>query len=393
MKYQLEIIALLLVCFSASICAADDEPALGFNPTFRPVLKWLPPATDVPDSRAKTESEMKAYAEQIHSSGVAIEMTPIPGGEFLMGSPASEVDRQENEGPQVRVKLEPFWMGRHEITWQQFYVWWWRVNFDMKRDEILAEREKPKSSRDRLADAISRPTKPYCDLTFDMGSSSDCPAICASHLAARYYCMWLSAKTGRYYRLPTEAEWEYACRSGTTTAYSFGDDPKMLDDYAWYYDNADEKYHRVGQKKPNRWGLYDMHGNVSEWVLDSYLADRYSKLSGPDAVKNPLALPHTDRYPFVIRGAGFWDDPDWCRSAYREKSTPKLSEDDPTYPQDIWLHTKRWAPGFRVVRPLRMPILKEAKQYEPNPSVLKKYLKAAYGSEYLKRINGKEKPK
>ena len=141
-------------------------------------------------------------------------------------------------------------------------------------------------------------------MTFGMGKEGY-PAICMTQFAAKMYCKWLSAKTGHYYRLPTEAEWEYACRAGTNTAYSFGDDPAKLGDYAWYSDNSDEKYHKVGKKKPNPWGLYDMHGNVAEWCVDQYCPDRYKQLADKP-VDNPVAGV-TKAYPQVVRG-GAWTD-------------------------------------------------------------------------------------
>ena len=186
-------------------------------------------------------------------------MTPIPGGTFKMGSPANEKDRKDDEGPQVEVKLEPFWMGKCEVTWGEYELW--GLGLDQQRRKA---KNVEVSAWDKTADALAIPTKPYSDMTFGMGKDGY-PAICMTQFAAKMYCKWLSAKTGRYYRLPTEAEWEYACRAGTTSAYSFGDDPEKLDDYGWFEGNADEKYHKIGQKKPNEWGLYDMHGNVGEW--------------------------------------------------------------------------------------------------------------------------------
>jgi formylglycine-generating enzyme required for sulfatase activity len=221
-----------------------------------------------------------------------------------------------------------------------------------------------------IVDGISRPSKPFTDVTFDMGKSGH-PAFGMTQLAARCYCKWLSGKTGRYYRLPTEAEWEYACRAGTTTAYSFGDDPHQLEDYGWFFDNADDQCQRVGQKKPNPWGLHDMHGNVREWVLDAYDPGYYQRLAG-QAVRTPLLVPRTV-YPRVVRG-GCWDsDPEELRSAARGASDPEWKSEDPRDPQSIWQFTTPVAPGFRVVRPLRRPTDEEAKLFEPDYRAIEQY--------------------
>ena len=218
----------------------------------------------VENADAPDESGMKPYDEIIEHTEVKIPMVPISGGEFVMGSPDDEDDRGEDEGPQRTVKVEPFWMGKFEVTWEQYDVW--NESVDQRMRKMFA---KGKTPRDEAVDGVSKPTEPYTDMSFGMGRE-DYPAICMTQHAARTYCQWLSAKTGRYYRLPTEAEWEYACRAGTESAYSFGDDWEDLEDHAWFFDNSDDSYQRVGQKKANPWGLHDMHGNVSEWVLDQY---------------------------------------------------------------------------------------------------------------------------
>src|SRR5207253_1251190 len=133
------------------------------------------------------------------------------------------------------------------------------------------------------ADAVTGPTKPYADETFGHGRDGPRPVLCITHHAAMEYCRWLSKKTGKTYRLPTEAEWEYACRAGTTTAYAFGDDPKQLEENGWFAGNSEESPHPVGQKKPNAWGLHDMHGNAAEWCLDIYEKDAYRKFAADKA--------------------------------------------------------------------------------------------------------------
>ncbi len=312
-----------------------------------------PDPLPIENSAASSEDEMKPYTELIEHSFAKIEMVPIHGGTFLMGSPKSEQGRQDDEGPQHKVGVAPFWMGKHEITWDAYEVW--MDDVDIFRRKITM---KKANVRDKLADEyqLTQPTKPYTDMSFGMGKGQH-PAICMTQLSARIYCKWLTAKTGRYYRLPTEAEWEYACRAGTTTAYHFGDDPSKLDEYAWYEENSDEKYQKVGQKKPNPWGLHDMHGNVAEWVLDQYTTDFYGKLAS-GVTKNPLATPKTI-YPRVVRGGGWTNGPSLLRSAARVGSEEEWKEQDPQVPQSIWYHTDALHVGFRIIRPLADPTEKE----------------------------------
>ncbi len=332
--------------------SAEDPP----SPTMVPPVSWMLEPTPLPNATALTEAEMKPYTEKLPGMDVTFDMVPIPGGKFRMGSPDSEPDRQDDEGPQFEIEIEPFWMGKCEVTWDEFELW------GMGLDKQYREITRAKNTKyDELADTISMPTKPYADMTFGMGKDGY-PAICMTQLAAKVHCKWLSAKTGRLYRLPTEAEWEYACRAGTETAYSFGDDLDELDDYAWSYDNSDDQYQKVGQKKPNPWGLYDMHGNVAEWVLDQYEPDGYLKLAAMQGT-NRLIVP-TKIYPRVVRGGSWWDDPETLRSAARRQSDPEWKKQDPQIPRSIWYHTDADFVGFRVVRPLRNPTAEEAEKFD-----------------------------
>ncbi len=332
----------------------------------RPTPEWMPkPVIDIPESNAVDAAGMKAYVEQVPGTDSKFKMVPIPGGTFLMGSPASEKGHQKDESPQHEVKISPFWMEEHEVTWSDYELW--ALDLDKQRRKFG---KVETTDRDKIVDAVAVPTSPYQEMSFGMGKEGT-PAICMTQFAAKVYCRWLSAKTGRYYRLPTEAEWEYACRAGTTTAYSFGNDPAKLGEYGWFTDNSDDKYHKVATKKPNPWGLYDMHGNVSEWVIDQYAVDFYGKTAGKVA-DNPLS-PDTKEYGRVVRGGSWDDDADKCRSAARRASEKDWKKQDPQIPQSIWYLTDATFVGFRVIRPLRVPTPEEAKKYEVDEDQLTAY--------------------
>jgi formylglycine-generating enzyme required for sulfatase activity len=293
-------------------------------------------------------ADMKPYEQSIPGTELKFEMVPIPGGEFIMGSPMEEAKRSEDEGPQHPVKIAPFWMGKHEVTWDEYDQF--AFSLDLKKKKREGVDPANQSEKEKGADAVTRPTPPYADETFGFGRKGQ-PVICITHHAAMEYCRWLSTKTGKLYRLPTEAEWEYACRAGTKTAYSFGDDPAQVGDYAWYVENA-EKPQPIGKKKPNPWGLYDIHGNVAEWCLDHYVPDFYKKLAGDKPAVGPVVLPDAREYSYVARGGSWDDDADRLRSAARKASNPEWSVQDPQRPQSIWWHTDATFVGLRLVRPL-----------------------------------------
>ena len=296
------------------------------------------PATGEKKLPVIEEKKHKNYVQKIPNSRVSFEMVAIPGGEYMMGSPENEDGRKPHEGPQHHVKVQPFWMGKMEVRWDEYDQYWRK----------LPGAKKPVTPMEKAADAVTRPTPPYADETFGHGREGN-PVLCISYHSASKYCEWLSALTGKYYRLPTEAEWEWACRAGTTTAYSYGNDADKLGEYAWYIDNSDDLAHPVGKKKPNPWGLYDMHGNVSEWCLDQYQKDFYRTFKPNKISLNPVLLPDHKRYSHVTRGGSWLDEAEDCRSASRVGSTKDWLRRDPQRPQSIWWMTDADYVGFRVV--------------------------------------------
>ena len=317
---------------------------------------------------AAQAGEMKPYTQSIPGTEASFEMVPIPGGTFKMGSPTGEAKREDDEGPQVEVEIDPFYMGKHEVTWSEYEPFLQNYH----RLAGLPSEKRPAIPADKMAEAVTYPTPMYeleAGPKLDtMGRGGKFPAVIMSQYAARQYCKWLSKKTGRFYRLPTEAEWEYAARAGTTTAYSFGDDPKKLDEYAWYFDNSaneddDSVYREVGQKKPNPWGLYDMHGNVAEFCTDQYAEDWYKQFEGKKVKWDQIINWPKTQHPRVIRGGGYESEAEDLRSAARIASDKKMNIKDPQLPQSPhWLTEGFWI-GFRVVSPAKEPSEAEKVKY------------------------------
>jgi formylglycine-generating enzyme required for sulfatase activity len=321
----------------------------------------LPPLTDndnitIPDIRARIAAnnpvigpgDMKPYTNTIPGTRVEFVMVPIPGGEFTMGSPESEASRKPDEGPQVKVKISSFWMGKCEVTWNEYELFMYPDEEKRTRGAVPTD-----AAGDKLADAVTHPSKPYVEMSFGMGKDGY-PAISMTQHAANKYCQWLSAKTGQFYRLPTEAEWEYAARAGTTTSRFFGDDESKLPEYAWYEQNSDFKYQKVGKKKANPWGLYDIYGNVVEWVLDQYDSEWYKQLAAKGEVVDPWNRA-TKPYPHAVRGGSWDDEATRCRSAARRGSDRSWKMQDPQLPKSIWYFSDAQWVGFRIVRPLKVP--------------------------------------
>ena len=304
---------------------------------------------------------MVPYEVTIPRTEIKYTMIPIPGGTFTMGSPEDEEDRRDDEGPQFEVTVKPFWMGKYEVTWAEYkhYMSMYESIQALQRTGIR------KITDENEIDGFTSPSPLWnTEFTYYEGDGPKEPAATMSQFAAKQYTKWLSKISSDFYRLPTEAEWEYACRAGTKTAFHFGDDIDDLEDHCWHEENSEEVRTDCGQLKPNAWGLYDMYGNVAEWVLDQYDEDGYThveaeaKLTTEQAYRKPTRL-----FPRVVRGGSWESVPEECRSASRLGSDKEWRAADPNTPKSPYWHTSSPAlgVGFRLMRPLNPPATDAAK--------------------------------
>jgi sulfatase modifying factor 1 len=306
-----------------------------------------------------TVTEFKNFTEHIPRSSVSFNMVAIPGGTFTMGSPEKEPYRKADEGPQREVEISPFFMAEIEVSWDEYLAFYVQTAAEGRTTDT-------EGLRNRLAkntDAITGATPPYGqpDQGWGLGQR---PAISFSFHAAETYCRWLSSVTGKTYRLPTEAEWEYACRAGTTTPYFFPGDPKdflkkgfwakfskndtaVINTYVIYKANSSNKTQLPDRVKPNPFGLKNMDGNVAEFCSDWYQPNTYTKFpEGP--VKDPKGPAEGTEH--IIRGGSFMSTADMLRSAARDYTrTDNWLKTDPQMPKSIWWYSDCFNVGFRVV--------------------------------------------
>lgn len=300
------------------------------------------------DTSASEKKLPKKYTETVttkNNEKISFEMVLIPSGSFVMGSPADEAGRQDDEGPQHKVQLDPFYLCSKETTIELFMAYY-QETVSAKRDffEVEEAKKNTKQKEGEDVDVITGPTPVYGDMT--MGYDETHPAIGITWHNAMTFCRWLSKKSGKQYRLPTEAEWEYACRAGSNNPFGTVDDPKKLADYAWFEETADSETNSVGKKKPNAWGLYDMSGNVREWVYDFYSPTAYKESAEKSVTVNPKG-PKTGKL-HVARGGDYSCPAEELRCAAREFEQEWWRSGDPQIPKSIW-----WLPemdfiGFRV---------------------------------------------
>jgi len=293
---------------------------------FLGLVVWSPLQAQAPEAGA-------ASSTTIPGTTVAVETVYLPGGTF---------EWQRGEVTQ-KAEIDPFWIGTYEVTHDLFSLF-------QHREEDSDESDW--EGGDYAADAVSRPTPPYIDVTFGMGHEPRHPAVNMTQQAALLFCGWLYQKTGEFYRLPTEAEWTYACQLSTK---EMGE----LETHAWHYENSEETYHKAGEKVPTGLGIHDLLGNVAEWTLDAYTEP---ETAGEETLDNPWAVPER-RYGRVVKGGSFDSDAEDCTCMSREKSSIRWQQRDPQIPKSLWWNTDSPFVGFRLVKPAQQPGPKEVEAF------------------------------
>lgn len=253
----------------------------------------------------------------IPGTGLQLSLTPLPGGTVKLG-----------RGDSTRtVQLSPFSIGTYEVTYEQYSAY--------LNDEAL--------SQNSASDAVTRPSQPYIDFSLGMGKEGGYPAHSMQPTGALMFCRWLYRKTGQFFRLPTEAEWEYAALGGTN-----GDAQTKME--GWSAANSGGRYHAVGGLKPNGFGLHDMAGNVAEWTLDEYRKEYPMHFT--EGALDPVALPKT-RYPRTVRGGHYAAAA--AGPGVRQPNDPVWNRRDPQVPKSRWWNADAPFVGFRVVKPQQQP--------------------------------------
>ena len=302
-------------------------------------------------------TEFKNFTEHIPHSVVSFEMIAIPGGTFQMGSPDTEPFRKPDEGPVHKVSLNPFYMSETEVTWDMYWVFYSKTMSEGRTPpaNAFANNSRPD------VDAISGPTPPFGFPDQGWGGGKR-PAITMTHYAAETFCQWLSKVTGKKYRLPTEAEWEYAARGGTETSYFFEGNPKNfsntgfwrkfakastggISSYVIYANNSKNRTQEPDAVKANPFGLKNMLGNVWEYCADKYDPNAYAKI-GNNSV-NPIV---TTGDEYVVRGGNYASDAADVRCAARSFTKhDEWLKTDPQQPKSIWWYSDIRGIGFRIV--------------------------------------------
>ena len=299
-------------------------------------------------------TKFENFTEKIPGTTVSFDMVAIPEGTFNMGSPDNEPLRKADEGPVRKVKLSKFWMGKIEVSWNEYLAFFQATGSQGRTEgQVIVNKN---------VDAITGPTPPWGAPDQGWGKGSR-PAITMSWRAANTYCEWLSKVTGKKYRLPTEAEWEYACRGNTTTPYFFEGDPDKftsrgifkkifgpdtttISSYIVYKENSLSKTKDPGSVKANPFGLINMAGDVAEFCSDFYAPDAYK--TGTGLVINPKGPESGQEH--VIRGGSFKSDAKDVRSAARDFTKTKAwLVTDPQMPKSVWWYSDCIDNGFRVV--------------------------------------------